>query len=298
MTLAEYDALFQTMPQKRINLQFSDGTFITNDKIFFESLELEETLCSDMNVKYGGCEASEFRIRIVNQGKSYKGLWIDVIILVKDDEGIYETDDNDDYITDEQNYYGYEQYTQVKLGRYKVYSDKPTNDRVYRDLVCYDAMYDLINVDIAPWYNGLTFPMTLKNFRDSLFNHLGFTQKTQTLINDSYSVKGGYTTTELSSRDILTNICELNGVFGHINSDNKFEYISLPSSDTVTLAHYQGGTGAYEDYVTAKITGIISYSADGNIGKQVGTKLSNKAAILGGVILIFIGLEIFITGVF
>ena len=34
------------------------------------------------------------------------------------------------------------------------------------------------------------------------------------------------------------------------------------------------------------------------IGKQVGTKLSNKAAILGGVILIFIGLEIFITGEF
>ena len=34
------------------------------------------------------------------------------------------------------------------------------------------------------------------------------------------------------------------------------------------------------------------------IGKQVGTKLSGKAAILGGVILIFIGLEIFITGVF
>lgn len=34
------------------------------------------------------------------------------------------------------------------------------------------------------------------------------------------------------------------------------------------------------------------------IGKKFGTKLSNKASILGGVILIFIGLEIFITGVF
>jgi putative Mn2+ efflux pump MntP len=34
------------------------------------------------------------------------------------------------------------------------------------------------------------------------------------------------------------------------------------------------------------------------IGKTVGTKLSNKAAILGGVILIFIGIEIFVTGVF
>ena len=34
------------------------------------------------------------------------------------------------------------------------------------------------------------------------------------------------------------------------------------------------------------------------IGKKVGTKLSSKAAILGGVILIFIGIEIFVTGVF
>ena len=33
------------------------------------------------------------------------------------------------------------------------------------------------------------------------------------------------------------------------------------------------------------------------IGKKFGTKLSNKASILGGVILIAIGLEIFITGI-
>ena len=34
------------------------------------------------------------------------------------------------------------------------------------------------------------------------------------------------------------------------------------------------------------------------IGRRFGTKLSNKAAILGGAILIFIGIEIFVTGVF
>lgn len=34
------------------------------------------------------------------------------------------------------------------------------------------------------------------------------------------------------------------------------------------------------------------------IGRRFGTKLSNKAAILGGAILIFIGMEIFVTGVF
>ena len=35
-----------------------------------------------------------------------------------------------------------------------------------------------------------------------------------------------------------------------------------------------------------------------SIGKQAGTKLAGKAGILGGAILIFIGLEIFITGLF
>jgi putative Mn2+ efflux pump MntP len=34
------------------------------------------------------------------------------------------------------------------------------------------------------------------------------------------------------------------------------------------------------------------------IGKKFGTKLAGKAGILGGVILIFIGLEIFITSWF
>lgn len=34
------------------------------------------------------------------------------------------------------------------------------------------------------------------------------------------------------------------------------------------------------------------------IGRKFGTKLSNKASIFGGVILIFIGVEIFVTGVF
>lgn len=34
------------------------------------------------------------------------------------------------------------------------------------------------------------------------------------------------------------------------------------------------------------------------LGKKFGTRLSNKASILGGVILIFIGIEIFVTGVF
>ena len=49
--------------------------------------------------------------------------------------------------------------------------------------------------------------------------------------------------------------------------------------------------------IIASVTFVICM-AGVIIGKKFGTKLSNKASILGGVILIIIGLEILITGVF
>lgn len=49
--------------------------------------------------------------------------------------------------------------------------------------------------------------------------------------------------------------------------------------------------------IIAAVT-IVICMAGLAIGKKFGTKLSGKASILGGVILIGIGLEIFITGVF
>ena len=56
-----------------------------------------------------------------------------------------------------------------------------------------------------------------------------------------------------------------------------------------------------EALVTALIIAAITFGICFGgiiIGKKFGTKLSNKASILGGVILMLIGLEIFITGVF
>ncbi|MGN1417830.1 MAG: manganese efflux pump MntP family protein [Acutalibacteraceae bacterium] len=49
--------------------------------------------------------------------------------------------------------------------------------------------------------------------------------------------------------------------------------------------------------IIAAVTFIICLSGL-FIGKKFGTKLANKASVLGGAILIFIGIEIFVTGVF
>ena len=64
-----------------------------------------------------------------------------------------------------------------------------------------------------------------------------------------------------------------------------------------TIADY----GLFMAFVCSVIIAVVTFficMGGLQIGKTVGTKLSNKAAILGGAILIFIGIEIFVTGVF
>ena len=64
-----------------------------------------------------------------------------------------------------------------------------------------------------------------------------------------------------------------------------------------TISEY----GFFMAPVSALIIALVTFGicyAGLILGKKFGTKLSNKAAILGGVILIGIGLEIFITSWF
>lgn len=64
-----------------------------------------------------------------------------------------------------------------------------------------------------------------------------------------------------------------------------------------TIADYNWLMALTAAIIIAAVTFIICM-AGLVIGKKFGTKLSNKAQILGGAILIVIGLEIFITGIF
>lgn len=64
-----------------------------------------------------------------------------------------------------------------------------------------------------------------------------------------------------------------------------------------TIAEYNFPMATVCALVIAAVTYLICM-AGLKIGKKFGTKFSNKASILGGVILIAIGVEIFIKGVF
>lgn len=64
-----------------------------------------------------------------------------------------------------------------------------------------------------------------------------------------------------------------------------------------TIAEY----GFVQAFTASLIIAVVTFFiciGGLELGKKIGTKLSNKAAILGGVILIGIGIEIFVKGVF
>lgn len=131
-------------------------------------------------------------------------------------------------------------------GEYKIFSAVPTADRTKRQITAYDAMYDILNADVKAWYAGLSFPMTLKQFRYSFFAYLGVEQEETTLVNDSMTVNktliasssdDSSVTAEatISGKTIIEAICEINGAFGNMNRTGKFEYVILPS---ITSALY------------------------------------------------------------
>lgn len=64
-----------------------------------------------------------------------------------------------------------------------------------------------------------------------------------------------------------------------------------------TIAQYPFEVALLETIIIGVVTSVICIFGL-VLGKKAGTRLSNKASILGGIILILIGIEIFVKGVF
>lgn len=261
----------------------------TNQKIDNSMLEigtfaLEESLCSESELKFGACEANCVKFTARNTAGNIIGKTI----------SIEETID------------GYSQ-NPMPYGVFKVASDVPTADRTKRQITAYDAMYDIINTDVKAWYVGLSFPMTLKQFRNSFFAHLGIAQVETSLVNDSMTVNKTIVATQtddssavteesaISGKTVVTAICEINGCFGNINREGKFEYVFLkaitsalyPAEDLFPAdnvfpsdANTESMTGHYitfdyEDFQSKAITQLEIKTSEDNAGAIVGTSGNN-----------------------
>lgn len=206
------DLFWKSHVDKQLKIATDDEMFVaTNEDINWENFELTESLCSDSELRFGSCEPSTVKFQIRNAFIPLSGKWITITETL---------DGNTD--------------TPFQHGKYKVFSDVLTADKEYRDIVAYDAMYDILNEDVSEWYNTILpnkdSTVTMKQFRESFIRYFGLTEvlPKDGLVNDNMVVERTIEPEQISGKDVITAICEINGCFGHIRRDGKFHYIYLP----------------------------------------------------------------------
>jgi hypothetical protein len=259
---------------KQLTIETDDKTTkITNVELHQEQFELTESICSESELTIGSCEAAVLKFTVSNIFLPMKDKMITVKTVIDNNTA-----------------------NPFQIGRYKVYSDTPTADRTKRDIVAYDALYDVINADVAEWYNTLLpdkdSVTTMKAFRDSFFGYFGIEQADAQLVNDDMKVEKTVEPEELSGATVLNCICEINGCFGHIGRDGRFHYIYLeqeiqglyprnnlypaddlyprePKSTRISKSLYI--SAQYEDFLVKTINKLQIRKEEDDIGVIVGS---------------------------
>lgn len=287
----QYSILFlKDSVDKQLNIVSDDGKInITNTELHQEKFELTESLCSESELTFGACEAGMIKFTVSNVFLPMKGKWLTAKMTL---------DGHKD--------------KPFQIGRYKVYSDTPTADRTCRDVVAYDALYDILSSDVTDWYNQILpqkdSKVTLKQFRDSFFNHFGVEQEEVSLVNDEMIIEktvevkasssGSSDTAEkstigeaISGKEVLFCILEINGCMGNIGRVGKFRYVYLtqemqglyPANDlypaddlyprnpkSTSISKSQYISAQYEDYIVRTIDKLQIREKENDIGVIVG----------------------------
>lgn len=267
-----FDLFWQDSVDKQWRIGYRGGV-ITNNELFSQSIEITESLCSSKELKFGSCEASSMKFKVADIVQPLAGEWLTVTVVLNGDKG-----------------------KPVYVGRYKVVSDKPTADRLHREIVAYDIMYDILNADVTGWYNA-TLPdkdsqLYLHNFFSSFMKFFGLPWDISGMANGNMVVRRTIDPEKLSGKDVITSICEVGGCFGHIRRNGyTFKCIQLakdvpgvyPAEDLFPSPNLypQGeqksdstliGEGIYincqyEDFTVKKIDRLQIRNGEGDIGQ-------------------------------
>lgn len=247
-----YDLFDKSSVDKQLKIVCQDGTILTNKNFSSTSSDfsLSESLCSDSKLSFGKCESACLKIKIANTVNSLKGQTLHVTETLnnKDDVpfkiGTYIVDE--DTLTSDKKYRNITAYDrlysvssinvsdwynnlfpskQVPLIRY----ENVTKEWTYTGIDGKEVTEYYEELEPITYYQTEYESITLKAFRDSFFKYIGLTQQSTTLINDNMKVSKSVDNIDLTAKDVLEAICEINGVFGKMSREDVFIYVELKS---------------------------------------------------------------------
>lgn len=236
---------------------------IEHDRIVSETVKIVNSIADSGDIVLGKCNSAMLTFQCADVTELYAGDELVVTLLVGE--------------------------TEIPFGAYKIASIKKSADRRFRTITAYDRM-TLFDVNVADWYNGLwaggATAITIALLRYTLCDYIGVPCKPATLINDNLIVNKTVQPTEISGREILEAICEINGVFGTIDNYGQVNFISLDTSSAVEeISVGLRKSFEYEDYAVSKISQLVIRQENNDVGASVGD--GNNVYIMQGNFLVF-----------
>lgn len=191
--------------------------FFSNDDIVGESISLRRGMCETDFFAYGTYSSACLKVKVLRTDERFKGkrFLVDVVL---------------DNHTE----------TPLTVGTFTCHSDRLSSDRKSRELVMYDDLYQLNELDVADWYNHYwdeRETVLLGEFRMDFFYYclhmdyeLADSQGTG-LANDLLPIKKAANFRTLSAGTVLKSILQFNCVNGRMTNTNKFRWVRIKEYD-------------------------------------------------------------------
>lgn len=260
--------------QVHLTVDFPNHEYTTLDEeIYYESMTLDESLIDQENLSFGKCNGSTFKVRCKAFVANIDGAEIEPALHYSN------TRLGQSFI--------------VPLGKFIVKTSERTANKLYRDIIATDYM-SKFDVDVSAWYNDTLFPQistthTLWEVLTSLCNLLGVSFDTEANpFNKNFSVYKFVTPKVLKARDVLEDIFEIYGCFGHFDENGvltliRMEKSALYPSDNLFPAdelyprggNREGGelaeristyqSSSYDDFEVASVNSVAICDLAGNV---------------------------------
>ena len=154
------------------------------------------------------------------------------------------------------------------FGPFTVFSSEKNGNKI--DVTAYDNICKL-DKNVDAWLDGLTFPMSLVAFTNSLASYCGVTiTLANDLANRSFQVKDNFTSINLTGRSVLQYIAQLTTGFAKCNSSGVIQVRKYKAvNKTLNRSLYKKATIA--EYQTQKIDRVQVNTMNDDIGVVVGS---------------------------
>ena len=216
---------------------------IYNSNIVSESMKIEQSVCDEADIKFGGAISSSFEIDVFGvpdlTGKRIK-VTITQSVAIPLYPGMAYPNENI--------YPGRKVLSETfKVFTGNVFSCKLNKNHITRKIVAYDDLYWIGKVNCAEWYDSIQHKVyshidptqvlykytTVYELRKALCTKYGIVEQYPNDVLPTDNIDIEKADGIITVAEILRCICELSGVFCYLNGDGKLEYHTISTNENI-----------------------------------------------------------------